>query len=124
MTNDPDDDEAKGQLILVDADTDQDLDVLTNRYLVEIAIFPRISIRAEPDPAFPTQSVVFQVDNRVIRIENSPPYALNGNMGTDYKAWTPEATGMTYIEATPYSGKDATGVAGKTIAVSVLMRLP
>lgn len=111
------------KLILVDADSDQDIDVLTNRYLVEMAIFPRINIRAEPYPGFSTKSVVFSVDTKVMRIENTKPYAIMGNRGQDYFAWSPtEYQGMTLIEATPYSGKNGQGTAGPKAKISIVIR--
>ena len=46
------------------------------------------------------------------------PYALAGDDGAgDYYAWTP-ANGAYTVTATPYSGPDATGIAGTALSIN------
>ncbi len=65
-------------------------------------------------------SVDFILDGRSYRLENSGPYALAGNNGTDYASWTP-TLGQHTLTAIAYSGSNRTGTASPayTIAFAV-----
>jgi len=73
------------RFVLVDTDTDTDLQDLERNNTINLsALPPNLSIRAETAPAI-IQKVVFDYDNgRMIRTENTPPYALFGNAGASY----------------------------------------
>jgi hypothetical protein len=77
---------------------------------------PFINIRADPSTSFRTSSVKFTYDGITFRIENSPPYRFNGNVGSNYNSWTP-ALGEHTIVATPYSEDGARGTAGPSATV-------
>jgi hypothetical protein len=62
------------------------------------------------------------VGNKVVRIEKTAPYALNGNNRTDYYPWFPTETGMTTFTAIPYSGRNATGLTGPIAREAILVR--
>jgi hypothetical protein len=109
-------------LTLVDADADRDVVVLTQRYLLDARDVPRFSIRADFHTTFPTKSVVFMVDNKMVRIEQTAPFALNGNNRTNYYPWYPTETGMTTFTAIPYSGRNATGMIGPIAREAILVR--
>ena len=65
-------------------------------------------------------SVDFLLDGRSYLLENSGPYALAGNNGTDYASWTP-TLGQHTLTAIAYSGSNRTGTASPayTIAFTV-----
>ncbi len=73
------------RFILVDTDTDTDLQNLSNNRTIDLSTLPsNLSIRAETVPDT-IQKVVFDYENgRMIRTENTPPYALFGNAGASY----------------------------------------
>ena len=63
-------------------------------------------------------SVRFALDgNKNYRTENNGPFALAGNSGSNYFAWTPSA-GKRTLTATAYSGSNASGQAGKTKTIT------
>jgi hypothetical protein len=96
--------------------------VLWDRYLISADEIPHFSMRADFDPSFPTESVVFKVDDRVVKTEAKAPYALSGNSGPDYFPFQPfTPAGMTTFEAIAYSGKQATGTIGPRIVVTVML---
>jgi hypothetical protein len=92
---------------LINADTGADLATFTSSGAVSIVQTPRISIRAN---ASNTVSVSF-VEGAFKKIENAAPFALRGNAGKVYYPWSPSA-GTYVINATPYTGKSASGTAG------------
>jgi PKD repeat protein len=56
-------------------------------------------------------------DSTNFRTENAAPFALGGDSGAgDFYAWTP-AVGTYTLTATPYSGPNATGIAGAPLTV-------
>jgi hypothetical protein len=64
-----------------------------------------------------TKSVKF-VSAGVSHTENSVPYAFLGNSGSVYKPWTPKV-GVYSITATGYSASNSSGIAGKSLTVTI-----
>jgi hypothetical protein len=109
-------------LTLVNADTGNDVSVLWDQYLILADQIPHFSMRADFDPAFPTESVQFKVDNKVVKTEAKAPYALNGNSGPNYFPFQPfTPAGVTTFEAIAYSGEQAAGTVGPSIVVTVML---
>jgi CubicO group peptidase (beta-lactamase class C family) len=101
---------------LVNADTDQDLGLLSNGATVDLAALPtrNLNVRANTSPAT-VGSVRFVLDGAAA-VESAAPYALFGDSGGNYAPWTP-AAGSHTLTATPYSGSGATGTAGTPLTV-------
>jgi hypothetical protein len=107
---------------LINADTDQVIGPLNDGDTLNLATLPtrNLAVRANTSPST-VGSVRFGYDsNASYRTENSAPYALAGNNGSDYLPWTP-SVGSHTLTATPWSSKDATGTQGtaKTANFSV-----
>jgi Polysaccharide lyase len=113
--------EAVVSLTLVNADTDQDIGLLTNGMTLNLATLPtrNLNVRANTSPA-DVGSVKFSYNGiSSYRIENGAPYTLAGDSGgTNYYAWTPEVNPSSSIVATPYSAVDASGTRGTPVTVS------
>jgi hypothetical protein len=108
---------------LVNADTDADIGSLANGAILDLAALAtrNLNVRANTSPAV-VGSVRFGYDGiSNFRTENAAPYALGGDTGGNYNAWTP-ATGTHSLTATPWSGSSASGTMGTplTITFSVL----
>jgi hypothetical protein len=65
----------------------------------------------------PVGSVEFMLDVNYRRVENTPPYALAGDMYGNYNPWIP-TVGTHTLTATPYSLSDATGVPSTPLTVT------
>ncbi len=108
-------------LTLINADTDQPIvgyDPLLSGATINFATLgtQNLNIRANTVPAT-VGSVKFVLDGSPFRIEGGAPYALNGNNGTDYYAWTP-SLGSHTLQVIPYSGGNATGTQGTGVTVN------
>lgn len=102
-------------LTLFNADTDQPLigfDPMDTPTILDFVALGtrRLNIRANTSPAT-VGSVRFSLDGAPYRIEGGAPYALQGNTGNDYAAWTPSA-GQHQLVVTAFSGANATGTQG------------
>lgn len=89
---------------------------VTGTVRVERDKLPRdLSVRA--NYAGDVSSVLFALNGDPFhRVENLPPFALNGDTAGNYKAWDP-VTGRYTIIATPYPRYDATGSPGPNATV-------
>ncbi|TGE25106.1 T9SS type A sorting domain-containing protein [Hymenobacter aquaticus] len=109
---------------LVNADTDQDIQLLTDGAVLDLSALPtrNLNIRANTDPA-QVGSVVFDLSGAQTQsiTESVAPYALFSDFQGDYFNWTPAAGSYT-LTATPYSEAGGAGVAGipLTLSFSVL----
>jgi hypothetical protein len=103
---------------LVNADTDQDIRTLTNGDTLNLATLPtrNLNIRANTNPAT-VGSVRFDYDGATYRIENTVPYALNGDTSGNYTPWTPTLSQHT-LTAIPYSTDIGTGTAGTSLTIN------
>lgn len=112
-------------LILVNADTNQDIGPLTNGYTLNVSAFgtENYSVRAETQPS-QVGSVRFALnDNANFQTENILPYALGGDSqgGTNYNPVVFEE-GQNTITATPFTKRNGSGQSGvaKTITFNVV----
>jgi hypothetical protein len=104
---------------LVNADTDLDIGPLSGGATINLATLPtrNLNVRANTTPAV-VGSVQFGFDgNPAYRTESSAPYALAGDTGGNYAAWTP-ALGSHTLTATPYSASGATGTPGTPLTAT------
>jgi hypothetical protein len=63
-------------------------------------------------------STSFRLDGVLIRVENSAPFAIQGDTnGTDYNAWTP-TVGTHTLQVVAYSGANQTGSASATYSLT------
>lgn len=105
-------------LTFFNADTATDIRILSTTSTETIDIANNlISIRADTDPAI-VGSVVFWVDGNVVATDNSAPYTIAGESGSDILPWN-IALGEHTIVATPHSGADGTGDAGTPFTVQL-----
>ena len=114
---------------LINADTNQPIkgfEKLSNNATVDLAKLPtrNLNVRANvsTDEA---RSVAFSLNGRRVRVENAAPFALAGDSGGNYAAWTP-TLGKSILSGTAFSGAGATGTAGpaRSITVNVVDSTP
>ncbi|QJD79504.1 choice-of-anchor Q domain-containing protein [Spirosoma rhododendri] len=108
------------QFLLINADTDQPIQQLTNGQQLDLAKLPtrRLAIQALTDPVI-VGSVVFALSGQQGRqqTESIAPYALFGDDQGNFLGWTP-SLGSYVLTATPYSSVGGTGVVGMPLTVS------
>ena len=104
-------------LNLVNAPSGSLITELTSGYTIVKSAIGNFSVEAIPCGSL-VKSVVFELNGSVFQTENVVPYAINGDNAGAFKNWNPVA-GVYIIRAIPYSGKNATGVAGIAKAVTV-----
>jgi hypothetical protein len=103
-------------LSLINADTDQEIKLLKDGDTINIAVTPRVNVRANTSPSL-VGSVLLK-DNSSARTENTAPYSLKGDNNGDFNPWTP-TLGLHTISATPYTLVSLGGTQGATFAVKV-----
>ncbi|MFW5748616.1 MAG: Ig domain-containing protein, partial [Chloroflexota bacterium] len=97
------------RFVVVDANTEQDLFVLTEGMNIDLSRHSSINIRAEVNGT--VGSVRFSLnDTANYHVENVAPYALAGDNWGNYRVWT-MGNGQYTLTATPYSGADGSGTA-------------
>jgi len=107
---------------LIDADTDLPIggfDPLFDGATLNLTALPtrNLNVRANTFPAT-VGSVRFGLDgNPNFKTENASPYAMAGDSGGDYGAWTP-GVGSHVLAATPYTGGSGGGTAGTPLSIS------
>ncbi|MFD1144614.1 lamin tail domain-containing protein [Larkinella insperata] len=105
---------------LMNADSDQELKVLTAGEVINLATLPtkNLNIRANTAPATvgSVKLVLSGKQNRT-QTETGAPYALFGDTNGDYKPWVP-ALGSYSLTATPYTGANAGGTAGASLTLN------
>lgn len=106
------------KLVLINADTDQDIGFLNNGATIDLTQLPtaHLNIRADTVPAT-VGSVKFQF-NSTTKIENVAPYAYAGDNNGNYNAWTPPL-GQHIMKATPYSASNGNGDPGISLTISL-----
>ena len=106
-------------LTLIDADADKVLGALKDGSTVTLSsVGKALSVRAETSQTAGASigSVRFTLDGKPFHVENTAPYAIAGNTGDDYNAWTP-ALGAHTLVVTPFAGANASGLAGLGVTV-------
>jgi N-acetylneuraminic acid mutarotase len=111
------------RLILVRADTDQDVMEIADGSVISFAQIGtnKLNIRAETNPAV-VGSVVFDLDNKArLSTQSVVPYALAGkvvsNGVVDYYSWIPTLGAHTLI-VTPYTQGSGKGTAGNVTTIT------
>jgi hypothetical protein len=110
-------------LTLINADTEKDIAVLTNGYVIDFAKIgtKNLNIRANTNPAT-VGSIVFGLDaNSNFRVESYAPYAMGGDGNGGYDSWIP-SLGSHVISATPYSAANASGTKGTPLSINVTVQ--
>jgi hypothetical protein len=103
--------------VLVNADTDQDIGELVNGQTINLAALGTMNLNIRAVVTGTVESVRMQLDGSAIdRTENNGPYALAGNNGSNYSAWTPSA-GTHTLTATPFSLDNLGGVMGTAFTI-------
>ncbi len=99
---------------LVNASTDQDVQILNDGDILNLAAFPvnNFNIRANSNSV---GSIVFvlSLNGTAIKTqtENFAPYSLFGDINGKYNSWVPQEGGYT-LTATPFSAANGSGIAG------------
>jgi hypothetical protein len=104
-------------MVLVNADTDRDLQQLSSGDTLNLASLPTRNLNVRADVSGTVRSVVFTLDGKVFRIDTLPPYALAGDKAGNYNAWTP-SVGAHTLTARPYSKTNGTGTAGAAFTIT------
>jgi glucose/arabinose dehydrogenase len=105
-----------GGLTLINAATDADIAPLVNGTAIDLSGGKQYTVRANAGTGT-IGSVVFAVDGVITRTENSAPFSIAGENGTDYLPWS-VPTGTRTLTVTPYSGANGTGNAGTPLVVT------
>jgi hypothetical protein len=111
--------EAVTTLMLINADTDQDIGPIQNGDTINLSLIgtSNLNVRADTSPAT-VGSVVFGLDgNPNFKTESTAPYALAGDNAGNYNPWTP-ALGPHTLTATPYSASGGGGTVGTPLTVN------
>jgi ELWxxDGT repeat protein len=97
-----------GVFTLVNADTDEDIQRITDNETIQLPEGVNFSVRY--DPVGTPGSVRFTSGGGILRTENEAPYALNGDVNGNYYPWTgPEDLS---IDASEFSEPQAKGTLG------------
>jgi hypothetical protein len=115
-------------LVLINAQTDQVVKTLQNGDEINLADFPanQLSIRADVVGGSLVKSVRFRLDaNANFHVENVAPYVIFGDNSGDISGGT-FSVGPHQVEATPFTGSNATGSAGigKSVTFTVVNEPP
>ncbi len=104
-------------LILVNADTDQDIKTLAYNDRIDLATLPTRNLNIRAVLLSDTVgSVVFNLNNQLIVRENIAPYAIGGDIKGDFRPFA-LPTGAHVLTVTPYSGRSGTGKAGRALTL-------
>jgi ELWxxDGT repeat protein/uncharacterized repeat protein (TIGR03803 family) len=106
----------RGSLTLVNADSEQDIQMLHDGDVVHLSAHMNYNIRFDPVSA--PGSVVFKHQGVIVRRENAAPYSLGGDSNGNYLAWNGATPGSHKIEATPFSGPNGTGTAAPSLIIT------
>lgn len=91
------------RFVWVNADTDTDIQTITNGDILYLV--PGVAYNVRYEPAMPVGSVLFVG----ARIENEAPYAIGGDNNGNYNPWNGATPGNKSITAISYSGNNASG---------------
>jgi hypothetical protein len=99
------------KLILVNAETNQDISELTNNYSFTQS---NISIRAEGN----AESITFEITGTESfkQTDNQKPFSLRGDNSGIYRKWKPKSGEYT-LKVTPYGRKECKGAKGTTVTI-------
>ncbi|RDC63122.1 Ig-like domain-containing protein [Adhaeribacter pallidiroseus] len=105
---------------LINADTDQPIQTLTNGTTLYLSKLPtkNLNVRADTYPS-KVGSVYFTLTGAQIhnQMQTDPPLALFGDSNGDYNPWIP-TNGSYTLKCTPYSGAAGSGTAGTSLTIN------
>ncbi|TGE11683.1 SGNH/GDSL hydrolase family protein, partial [Hymenobacter elongatus] len=108
---------------VVNADTEQDIQLLTDGATLNLATLPtrNLNVRANSTGS-PVGSVVFALSGAETKnqTESVAPYALYSDNNGNYNPWTP-SVGSYSLTATPYSATNGTGTLGTPLTRSFVV---
>ena len=104
--------------VLVDADSDEDIQPLFDGDTIDLSLLPHnLNIRAEAGEIVESVRFKLSPNDGYERIENIVPYALYGDIDSDYFAGQFH-TGENVISAVPYSENRASGEEGDGLEIT------
>lgn len=104
-------------LVLVNADTNQDIMSLSNGLQIDLNALPTRNLNVRAKTTSGVESVQFSLNaHSNYRVENQPPYALEGDTNGNYNAWSPQVATYT-LTATPYSQDAMSGSQGTRMSI-------
>ncbi len=104
---------------LVNAGSDRDVRRVTEGAKIVQPEFGPASLNIRYNPTTPPGSVVFKINDVVVRTETAAPYSLAGDVNGDYGTWSLGSTPGTYqLTATSYSGSGGSGTPGESLTVT------
>jgi hypothetical protein len=113
------------KLRLTNADTNQAIaayDPLMNKAAIDLDTLPTLNLNMEAIAVGTVRSVVWFVDKTIVRVEQTLPWSFCGNSGLDFFACASLQNGFNAtIQAIPYSGTNATGIAGPGVAIDLAL---
>ena len=105
------------QMVLVDAETDQDIMVLEDGASIALSDLPTTKLNVRADVSGLVNSLVFKLNDRTYQTQNADPFALFSDRDGDYKEGS-LPIGTHTLMATPYTSKNATGLPGMSLSIS------
>ena len=109
---------ALSSFYLVDAETDEDIMALEDGMALDLDTLP-VSLNVRAEAGDKVKSVRFELSpTDYSRVENVPPFALYGDLSSDYLGGSFEEGDIT-ITATPYTMTRTEGDAGEPLSITV-----
>ena len=106
-------------LVLVNADTGQDIMPLAGRSTINLATLPTRNLNIRADATADTLSIRFGLDRKTIGTDNLAPFSLAGDDNAGhYAPWTPSVRSHT-LSATPFAQPNAKGRSGRQRAITL-----
>lgn len=104
---------------LINADNDQVIGTITDGRTYDINALPSTNLDVRANTGESVGSVALSISGALSssRTENVAPYALFGNIGSDYLGRS-FSEGNYQVTATPYSGRNRSGVAGIPLTIN------
>jgi hypothetical protein len=104
---------------LINANNDQELRTINNGDAINLAQLgtTKINIRVNTSPSQVGSVVIGLNSNSRYKVENTAPYTIGSNSGSDYYAWN-YPSGQINLTATPYQWSNGGGTAGTPLTVS------
>lgn len=102
---------------LVNASTNKDIMKLANGTIIDFKSIGTKDLNIRADINTGVKSVLFNLNNKDVRVESTPPFTMAGDNNGDYNIWQPQI-GNYIIKATPYSEKNATGTKGTALTIN------
>lgn len=108
------------RLMLVNADTNEDLQVLSSGAVIDLDALPTENLSIRADASAETESVRFGLDGDAsYKTESVRPFSIAGDRPRgNYIPWTPEV-GEHALRVTPFSASGASGQSGEALTLTL-----